>query len=706
MPMRIRSYLVWLAAVAAAVTMTASSPGAVLAKASAMADPTYPGSSSLSAALTGKIVFSSTRDGNQQIYIMDADGANQTRLTNNSATDANPKISSDGRKIVFDSNRDGNLEIYVMNADGTNQTRLTSNTFSDIQPAWSPDGSKIPFSSNRTGTRQIWAMTAEGSSPTQLTVDPHPDIPSQSVRCNDPEWSKDGTRITFSSVVFTDLEAIWVMNADGSNGVEILDEAMSPWIGQPTWSPDNTRIACSWSNGQGQLLAQIMTMDPDGTDRVVLTGVNQDLAPSYSPDGSMIAFSSSRDGNNEIYVMDADGSDQTRLTSNAVDDSHPSWGPAATPPSTGNTIGTVASTPFYTGAANQYNLYIKITSTTVSGLTVGQQVYCAASVTDFPNLLTIGATLTGTLDHSLGWWVFKKAMVQAPPATGNAIGTVVYSDGGICIINPDGTGFTRLTDDNATQSFDESPAWSPDGSRIVFCRSSRKYYPDIWLMNADGSNQVQLATEGSDPAFSPDGTRIVFVGGASYIGSMDHIHAMNADGTGRKSLTVGSGPAWSADSNRIFYSVFTPGLYGNNDIYVMNADGSGQIRLTDTSSCQGPACRPAAMLPAVSPDGKKVAYVRCDYSGMHPADIHVMNADGSNDILIGTFPLAWAPAWSPDGTKIIFTQTISSFSYISIMNADGSNATTLVRGSNPDWRGPDSATGFNTIGTVASTTCT
>jgi hypothetical protein len=78
-------------------------------------------------------------------------------------------------------------------------------------------------------------------------------------------------------------------------------------------------------------------------------------------------------------------------------------------PVAGNITGKVASTPAPSGGKNEYNMYIKITGTTVSGFTIGQQVWCAASTTDFPNLLTVGATLTGTLDHSPGWWVFKKA---------------------------------------------------------------------------------------------------------------------------------------------------------------------------------------------------------------------------------------------------------------------------------------------------------
>ena len=201
----------------------------------------------------GKIVFSSARDGNPQIYIMDADGTNQTRLTNNSATDANPKLSADGQKVVFDSNRDGNQEIYAMNADGTDQTRITNNTFVDIQPEWSPDGTRIAFSSTRSGTPQIWVMNADGSDPVQLTFDPHPDIPMNSVRCYAPAWSYDGTRITFSSIIFTNLEGIWVMNADGSNLDQIASTGMIDTISDPAWSPDNMKIAVSRSpiGGQG-----------------------------------------------------------------------------------------------------------------------------------------------------------------------------------------------------------------------------------------------------------------------------------------------------------------------------------------------------------------------------------------------------------------------------------------------------------------------
>ena len=92
-----------------------------------------------------KIAFTSTRDGNFEIYVMNSDGTNQTRLTNNSTADFEPSFSPDGSKIAFTSFRDGNSEIYVMNADGTNQTNLSNNSAFDGQPSFSPDGSQIAF---------------------------------------------------------------------------------------------------------------------------------------------------------------------------------------------------------------------------------------------------------------------------------------------------------------------------------------------------------------------------------------------------------------------------------------------------------------------------------------------------------------------------------------------------------------------------------
>ena len=128
-----------------------------------------------------KIAFSSNRDGNQEIYVMNADGTNPINLTNNPANDLDPFASPDGTKIAFSSNRDGDDEIYVMNADGTNPVNLTNNLADDRgRPIWSPDGTQIFFSSNRDGNQEIYVMNADGSNPVNLTNNPAED--------NSPSW--------------------------------------------------------------------------------------------------------------------------------------------------------------------------------------------------------------------------------------------------------------------------------------------------------------------------------------------------------------------------------------------------------------------------------------------------------------------------------------------------------------------------------------
>ena len=96
----------------------------------------------------GKITFESYRDGNYEVYVMNADGTGQMNLTNNPAGDWFPAWSPDGKRIAFDPNRDLNFEVYVMNADGTGQVNLTNNPAEDLAPAWSPDGNRIAFYSN------------------------------------------------------------------------------------------------------------------------------------------------------------------------------------------------------------------------------------------------------------------------------------------------------------------------------------------------------------------------------------------------------------------------------------------------------------------------------------------------------------------------------------------------------------------------------
>ena len=285
----------------------------------------------------GQIAFSSHRDGNYEIYVMDADGGNQRRLTNNPAWDGSPSWSPDGKRVVFESRRDGHAmngiptaEIYVMDADGGNQQNLTNNPSHDGSPCWSPDGKRIAFDSDRDGrfNWEIYVMDADGRNLQRLTNNPdddgHPDD-------RYPSWSLDGKRIVFSArrdghveVKFDVTYEIYVMDVDGGNQQRLTNNRNNEL--SPVWSPDSERIAFAADRKGNFEQFDIYVMDVDGGNQQRLTN-NRFIngSPCWSPDGERIAFSSWRDGNSEIYVMDADGGNQQNLTNNRHNNGSPAW---------------------------------------------------------------------------------------------------------------------------------------------------------------------------------------------------------------------------------------------------------------------------------------------------------------------------------------------------------------------------------------------
>lgn len=152
-----------------------------------------------------------------EVFIMDADGSNQTRLTENNFQDALADISPQGR-IAFNTNRDaGDHEIYDMNTDGTDQRRLTFSPGEDAHPIYSPDGSKIVFHSRRTGPLNIFVMDADGSNVQQITH-------SDTTHAFFPVWSPDGTKIAYTGNTLNPAQFdVYVMDADGSNVVQVTD---------------------------------------------------------------------------------------------------------------------------------------------------------------------------------------------------------------------------------------------------------------------------------------------------------------------------------------------------------------------------------------------------------------------------------------------------------------------------------------------------
>ncbi len=280
-----------------------------------------------------KIVFGSARNsGNHDIFVMDADGSNQTRLTTSLAYDDQPKWSPDGSKIVFMSGRDGNLEIYSMNADGSVQTNLTNNPAADGFPAWSPDGTRIAFVSGNLGNPssfEIFVMNANGTNRTQLTNDLLVDAM--------PAWSPDSAKIVFmsgsTSVFDPNSFEIFVINADGSNRTRLTTNTVAD--GQPSYSPNGSKILFASGDAMNPGGVEIFVMNSDGSNRTRLTNnAVTDGFPAWSSDGSKIVFASGNVADEttvDLFVMNADGSNRTRLTNNSVLDWFPDWQPTSTP---------------------------------------------------------------------------------------------------------------------------------------------------------------------------------------------------------------------------------------------------------------------------------------------------------------------------------------------------------------------------------------
>jgi TolB protein len=266
---------------------------------------------------SGLIAFESDRDGNREIYVMNPDGSNQTRLTNNPADDQFPAFSNDGR-IAFTSSRDGNAEIYVMNANGSGQTRLTNDPAQDSVPAFSPDGTKIVFESHRDGNHEVYIMNDDGTGQTNLSNNVAEDT--------FPTFNADGSKIAFTTDrtnPFLSYE-IWVMDVDGNNQTPLITSHFDQQL--PSYSPDGSKIGYTID-----ALTAIAVADPDGSNETVIIFDTLVAFSSFSPDSTKIAFQRAEPGgipNYEIYVINADGMNRSRLTNNTTIECCPSWGPS------------------------------------------------------------------------------------------------------------------------------------------------------------------------------------------------------------------------------------------------------------------------------------------------------------------------------------------------------------------------------------------
>jgi len=336
--------------------------GVIVTVAVAISGCTAPGGSPEEDWRQGRIVFDSERDGNFEIYVMNADGSNQQNLTNYSRDDQFPAWSPDGNRISFTSwGREDGLRaaIFAMDPDGSNVTRLSKSIGKQDAPRfpgdwasfsrWSPDGKRMLFLSSRgESVFDIFVMDADGSNVQRLST-----TPGAGKLSEDPDWSPDGNLIAFNSNRDGSSQ-IYVMATDGSNVKRLTDTGGS---GKPRWSPDGQRILFVSTgdrrSDQPLEIVELYVMNADGSNVRRLTYTTDKGESSFdgvwSPDGRKIAFVSgsgatsraaeeTRDlattdvsarwfASREIYVMDVDGSNMQRLTFNDAFDGHPQWRP-------------------------------------------------------------------------------------------------------------------------------------------------------------------------------------------------------------------------------------------------------------------------------------------------------------------------------------------------------------------------------------------
>ena len=290
-----------------------------------------------------RIVFASKRDGDFELYVMRPDGTNVRRVTRNEpsgrveADDDAPAWSPDGTRIAFLSTRDhaGDSdearEVYVVDADGTSERRLTENRVAEYGPAWSPDGERIAFLRRAPAGTAVYVVDADGAEETRVT-EPQPSLDVSL------DWSPDGERLVVTRLaedavrLSSDLYAV-----DAEDGTETRLTDVPGIDGDAAWSPDGSKLAFVSDRDQnGRCLfhdcvgnaGEIYVMDADGGgERRLTRTIAYELFPAWSPDGTRIVFAriADEDDDYELFAINADGTCETRLTDNDVWDWMPAW---------------------------------------------------------------------------------------------------------------------------------------------------------------------------------------------------------------------------------------------------------------------------------------------------------------------------------------------------------------------------------------------
>jgi len=267
--------------------------------------------------LRGKIIFTSDRTGNSDIFVQSADGSGVKQITNTSQYERNPALSPDGLHIAYSALVGSSSQIFIMDSDGSNVRQITDSGF-NAMPSWSPDGSKLVFSQapNSDSAPDLYTINTDGSGLQNITN-------TSTMREQNTDWSADGSRIVYAGNGQNGSH-IYSINPDGSGRKQITSG--NGGDNEPEWSPDGSKIAFVRSDTTGTTRVYTMNSDGSGISKLWQPAyVSNERSPSWSPDGTRITFSKLSDNYYSIYVYDLDSNSKVSGSYTSSNDQSPHW---------------------------------------------------------------------------------------------------------------------------------------------------------------------------------------------------------------------------------------------------------------------------------------------------------------------------------------------------------------------------------------------